>query len=242
MSAKALAVIIFFSISAKADLASDLLKASDAGRGGLKDGLSWKSKVTTIEDGETSVREFLVKAKESNAYIDSLAPARTRGEIYIFNDRSMWFFKASLKKPVSISPRQKLSGQAANGDIASTHYARDYIASIEKTEIVDGEKMHVLMLKAKASNLTYDQIRYWVSDKTKLAMKAEFLTLQGKVFKIGKMEYKNTLNHSGKENPFVSKVTIVDAKFPENKSILEYEKPKLEDHSASIFNVNNLAR
>jgi hypothetical protein len=102
--------------------------------------------------------------------------------------------------------------------------------------------MHVLMLKAKASNLTYDQIRYWVSDKTKLAMKAEFLTLQGKVFKIGKMEYKNTLNHSGKENPFVSKVTIVDAKFPENKSILEYEKPKLEDHSASIFNVNNLAR
>jgi hypothetical protein len=100
----------------------------------------------------------------------------------------------------------------------------------------------VLLLKAKAENLTYDQIRYWISDSKKLAMKAEFLTLEGKPFKLGKMEYKNTVSIGGKKTPFVSKLTIVDAKFAENKSVITYAAPKLEDHPRTLFNVNRLSR
>lgn len=225
-----------------ADRAEDLLKASDKNRGGVKDGLTWNLRLQTTEDGETSLREFLVKAKGNDAYVEVTAPARNKSEVYLFNDRNMWFYKSSLKKPVAISARQKLTGQAANGDIASTNYARDYKATLEKTESVNGEKMHVLLLKAKADNLTYDQIRYWISDKTNLAMKAEFLTLEGKPFKLGTMEYKNSVIINGKKTPFVSQLTIVDAKFAENKSVITYESPKLEDHATTFFNVNRLSR
>jgi hypothetical protein len=225
-----------------ADLASDLLESSDIGRGGVKDGIEWTGKVQTFENGNESNREFFIKAKDHDALAEATAPAKNKGEIFLFNDRQMWFFKPSLKKPVSISARQKLSGQAANGDIASTHYARDYTATLEKTESLDGVKHHVLLLKAKSPNLTYDQIRYWVSDKTKLATKAEFLTLQGVPFKRGFLEYNNKLEIGGKMLPFVSKLTIVDAKYENNKSILTYSSPKIVSHPASIFNYNNMTR
>lgn len=224
------------------DLAIELLKASDQGRGGVTEGVQWEAEIQTFENGEESTREFLVKAKQQDAFVEATAPAKNKNEVFLFNDRQMWFFKPSLKKPVSISARQKLSGQAANGDIASTNYARDYAATLEKTEVINGEKFHVLLLKANAKNLTYDQIRYWVSDKTKLAMRADFLTLQGKTFKIGQLEYKNKISIKGKSFPFVSQLIITDAKFNNNKSIIKYAKPQVVDHPESIFNVNNLTR
>lgn len=234
--------LITISFYAKADLATDLLKASDRARGGVKDGVQWAALIETEENGESSSREFNIKAKGDDAYVEATKPAKNKGEVYIFNDRNMWFFKPSLKKPISISARQKLTGQAANGDIASTHYARDYSAVIEKTENLNNEKMHVLMLTAKSKNLTYDKIRYWISDKTKLAMKAEFLTLQGKPFKVGLLKYGNTLSAGGETFPFISELVITDAKFQNNKSTITYKAPKVTQVSNSIFNVNNLTR
>lgn len=229
-------------LGAEPDLATSLLQASDRGRGGLQEGIEWVANIETIENGDTSNREYLIKAKGHDAFVEALKPAKNKGEVYLFNDRQMWFFKPSLKKPLAISSRQKLSGQAAYGDIASTHYGRDYTPTLEKTEDIGGVKHYVLLLKANAKNLTYDQIRYWISDKTKLATRAEFLTLQGKPFKIGLLEYNNVLNINGKTIAFVSQLTITDAKFPQNKSILKYSKPRVKDHNDAIFNKNNLTR
>ena len=238
--------IILFSLlvvtQASADMAVDLLKASDRARGQLEKGVSWRIEVETTEEGETSKREFSVKASGGDAYVEAIAPARNKGEIYLFNDRTMWFFKPSLKKPVAISARQKLVGQAANGDIASTNYARDYTPTIEGVENINGEKVHVLMLKAKADNLTYDKIRYWVSDKTKRGIKAEFLTLQGKPFKRATLEYKNKIKIDGKSLDFVSEMTIVDAQFANDRSTIRYFEPKAATHPKNLFSVNNLSR
>ncbi|MBX2987589.1 MAG: outer membrane lipoprotein-sorting protein [Bdellovibrionaceae bacterium] len=231
-----------FPFFAHADLALDLLKESDKARGSVEKGITWTSEVETREGDDVNTREFRVRAKGVDAHVEALQPARNKGEIYLFNDRNMWFFKPSLKKPVAISARQKLSGQAANGDIASTHYSRDYTPTLEGTEVVDGDKTHVLLLKAKANNLTYDQIRYWISDKTKRAVKAEFLTPQGQVFKRASMKYENRLPVDGRDILFVSEVEISDAKMEKNKSIIRYKEPKMQEHPASLFNINNLKR
>jgi len=235
-------LIALTSLTVRAESAIDLLKASDRGRGGIGEGIVWDAKVETAEDGEQSEREFLVKAKGNDALVEATEPARTKGEKFIFNDRNMWFYKPSLKKPVSISSRQKLSGQAANGDIASTHYARDYNPTVEKTEVINGKKCAVLLLKAKNSQVTYDQIRYWIDEKSKLGIKAEFLTLQGKPLKIGFLDYRNVLKSKGQSFPFVSQLTIIDARFPKNKSVIHYGNPRTEELSSSIFNMNNLSR
>ncbi len=225
-----------------AKLASELLSASDISRGGIKTGLEWNIQLQTVEEGSTSDRQFTVSAFGDDALVKALAPAKYKGEVYLFNNHNMWFFKPSLKKPVAISSRQKLSGQAANGDIASTNYFRDYDPSMEKYEVFNGEKCAVLLLKAKTNSVTYDQIRYWISLNKKLAMQAEFLTLQGQPFKRADFEYGNKVTFNGSQVPFISKMTIVDAKFKDNKSIITYEVPKLKNLTKSVFNINNLSR
>lgn len=220
----------------------ELMKASDRYRGGLAVGVTWNITIDTTEDGETTNSQYVVRAKGVNALAECFQPARCKGEVVLFNNRNLWFIKPGVKKPVAISARQRLSGQAANGDIASTNYARDYTATFEREEKVGGVNAYVLLLKAKDKNVTYDQIRYWVSKDKKLALKADFLTLQGEVFKSATFEYKNSLISKGKQIPFVSSMRIVDAAFSKNVTQIKYESPREEAHDDSIFNINNVAR
>lgn len=222
--------------------ASDLLRESDRARGSIESGVTWETQLKTVEDGESSTRSFVVQTRGDNAHVKATEPARTKGEVFLLSSRNMWFFKPGLKKPVSISTRQKLSGLAANGDIASTNYVRDYDATFVGEDKINGESTKVLLLKAKTKDVTYDQIKYWISSTRKLALKAEFMTLQGKPFKVATFEYSNTITNKGQKVPFISRMTIADAKFAENKSIIEYSNPKATDISPSLFNVNNLAR
>lgn len=222
--------------------AQKLLEASDRLRGSLLGGIEWRVTINSTENGEKSTRVYAVRALENNAYVETLDPARLKGEIFLFLDRNMWFYRPGTRKPISISARQKLTGQAANGDIASTNYSKDYSATITGTATLGSMKTHVLLLKAKADNLTYDQIRYFISQTNQQALKAEYLTVSGETFKVGTFEYKNSILVKGKKLPFVSKLTIRDARNPKEESVLIYSAPRLTNISPGLFNVNTLSR
>jgi len=222
--------------------ADQLLKDSDRARGAVKDGISWEIDVQNFGEGTNNQVHYLVKVKGVDALAEATAPARNKGEMMLFNDRTIWFFKPGIKKPVAISARQKLMGQAANGDIASTNYARDYDGKLLGEDKVAGQDTWKLELKAKAKNVTYDGIRYWISKKDHLGVKAEFLTVSGEIFKTATFDYKNQLSLNGKKYPFVSRMTILDAHDPALKTIIDYKSPKPQKLPDSIFNVNNLVR
>lgn len=222
--------------------AQKILQLSDRARGTVQSGVSWEADLLSVEEGDSSTRKFTVKVLGDNALVEIIEPARNMGEKFLFNDLDMWFHKPSLRKPVSVSPRQRNSGQAANGDIANTHFARDYHPKVVGKEKVDGKDAYVLMLDAKSKNVTYDKIKYWITDKTFLGVKAEFMTLQGKPFKRATFEYGNVIAMKGKKQPFISKMVITDAEFPDNKSTMTYKAPKEENFTPAIFNVNNLSR
>lgn len=226
----------------KAPPADKLLQLADRARGSVERGVSWDAELVSVEEGDSSTRKFNVKVLGNDALVEITEPARNMGEKFLFNDLDMWFHKPSLRKPVSVSPRQRNSGQAANGDIANTKYARDYNGKVIGKETVDGKDAWVLMLEAKSKNVTYDKIKYWIADKTYLGVKAEFMTLQGKPFKRATFKYGNVIATGGKKQPFISEMVITDAEFPENKSTMTYKTPKEESFSAAIFNVNNLSR
>lgn len=222
--------------------AEQLLKASDRARGAAEEGISWEITIQTVEDGSTNTVEYAVKVKGDNALAKATKPARNKGETMLFNDRNLWFFKPGLKKPMAISPRQKLMGEAANGDIASTNYYRDYDGEIIGEDVVNGKPAWKLMLKAKAKNVTYDGIRYWISKEDRLGVKAEFLTVGGDVFKTALFSYGNTMTAGDETYPFVSEMTVTDVVKPKNKTSIVYAKPRLQAHADSIFNINNIVR
>jgi outer membrane lipoprotein-sorting protein len=224
--------------------AVDLLKSSDRSRGAAAStqGLSWIADISSVENDESSEVQYKVRALGDDALAEVVKPVRQKGEIILFNDRTLWFFKPGLKKPVSLSARQKLSGQAANGDIASIQYARDYDAKLIGEDTVLAQNCWKLELKAKSKNTTYDKITYWISKKDKLAVRADFLTIAGEVFKTAEFKYGNTITVKAGSFPFISEMKILDAFNSKNMTLIKYQAPHEETHAKMIFNVNNIIR
>ena len=238
-----LITMVTFSINAAETVDTNkILEYSDRTRGGIKEGLEWKVNLNSLDEGDKTEREFFVKNKVNDSYVESLTPKKNKGEVFVFNSRTIWFFKPGLRKPVAISARQKLSGVASNGDIASTNYVRDYAATFSKIEPINGEDCYLLNLKSKATDTTYDRINYWVSKKTGLALKADFQSLSGKTLKTAVFSYGNKVTYKGETFPFISEMKITDAKNIKNQSTLTYAIPTVKNHPDSLFNVNNLLR
>lgn len=229
-----------FSANAVTQNVTDLLSYSDKARSGAELGMSWSVEIESKENGETFSNKYSVKTKGTSVLVETLLPLKNKGEKMLLKEHSMWFIKPSLRKPVSISVRQRLTGQTANGDIASTRYSRDYEGSFIGEEKINGENAYQLMLKAKDKSVTYDQIRYWIHKETKTAVKADFLTLSGQTLKSAVFEYKNSVEVNKEKIPFVSKMTITDHNNPSNQSVIIYKEIRAEEHPDRIFNINNI--
>ena len=154
----------------------------------------------------------------------------------------MWFAKPGLSKAVPISPRQKLMGGAANGDIASTNYSGDYKITHTAEGKVGGEDCLVLDLHAVDSRATYDRIKYWISKERIVGLKAEFYTVSGKMFKTATFEYKNSITINEKPREFISKMIITSAIIKEDVTAMHYNNAVLKKVSDATFNLNLLTR
>jgi hypothetical protein len=220
----------------------DILKHADQARGNL-DGIVWNIKITTTEDGGKESRGMAVKVKRNNTLAKFTSPANMNDRMVLMVDRNMWFIRSGLKKPVSLSPRQKLLGDAANGDIASTNYVEDYAATLLKEEAVRGEPCYVLDLKATNKSVTYDRIKYWVSKERLVGVKAEFYTISGKLFKTADFKYDNRIKvDNAGEALFVSELIIRDAIQRDRVTTMTYSNIRVEPIPDSTFNLNVLVR
>ncbi len=220
----------------------EILKHADRARGNVG-GIVWDITITTNEEGSTETRGMTVKVKGNDTLAKYTFPAAMNDRVVLMKDRNMWFIRAGLKKPVSISPRQKLMGDAANGDIASTDYAGDYQAVLLGEEVVSSEPCFVLDLKAASKNVTYDRIKYWVSKERLVGVKAEFYTVSGKLFKTAQFKYDNRIHVNDQEAiPFVSELVIRDAIQKDRTTTMTYRNIKVGPIPDSTFNMNLLVR
>lgn len=219
----------------------EMLIKSDEARGNTS-GFQWEIVLVSVENQKTQKRILELKSKNYNSVVRFLSPAKMKNRRVLMVDRNMWFIKPGLRKPVPISPRQKLMGSASNGDIASTNYAGDY--DIVKVENIfyNGQDCFVFDLKGKNKKVTYDRIKYWISKKDFLGIKAEFYTISGKMFKTATMEYNNKIKKKNKVQPFISKMTIQDAVSKQNVTTMQYRKIKIKKIADSVFNINLLLK
>ncbi len=220
--------------------AHSILKDSDQARGGGLPGIVWEIKLLS-RDGERTdePQRILVKAVDESSVAETQEPVRFKGSRILQVERNMWLTRPGLSKPIPISPRQRMSGQASNGDIAATNYAGDYDAQMNGMETLDAEACYVLDLKAKHKRATYDRIRYWVSVKRVVGIKAEFYSVSGKLLKTARFEYNNAIEHEGKRIPFISRMTIRDALI-DAETVMEFGTVKVKKIAASEFDLGQM--
>lgn len=226
------------------DDASDavaILRQADRARGNVQ-GVSWQVEIESREGEKVSRLTVAVKARGYDFLGEELDPPKYKGQKLLMVSGNMWFAKPGLSKPIPISRRQRLMGEAAHGDIAATNYADEYDATIVGEEAIAGEECLVFDLRAKDKKPTYDRIRYWVSRDRQVGVRAEYFTVSGKLIKSAIMEYARTPMADGVTRPFITKIVITDALASTNVTSLAFRNPRFGAIPDEDFNVNLFGR
>jgi outer membrane lipoprotein-sorting protein len=220
---KTLFLTILLSLSAYAQ--DDLLKEVDSYR---NPGEAYAMAVSIVSTGETDPAKFLVYLKGNDkTLVKVLGPKSNIGRNMLMIGENMWVYVPNIRRSVRVSLNQKLTGEAANGDISRMRWAGDYKFKIEKKEKKETE----LLLEALKDGLTYSKIRVWISSVDKRPLRAEFLTLSGKVIKTASYEdYKPLL---GKARP--TKIHIVDHLKKDQFSDILIEKMENKNFPDTLF-------
>lgn len=224
-----------------AESVQHILRRADEARGNLE-GVTWEVVLEAVERTYTSTMTFDVKARGFDIVGESLAPPKHKGNTVLMLQGNMWFYKPRLSKPVPISRRQKLLGNAAYGDIAATNYAEDYTATALAADTVNEEHCYVFDLLAKDKKTTYDRIKYWIAKGRLVGVKAEYFTVSGKKFKSALMEYANTVTVKGEERPFISRIRIYDELLTQDVTTLTFYHPQFQRLADHLFNLNLLVK
>ena len=226
---------------AMSTMPTNVLRRADEARGNVA-GIIWRVTVESKEGTRATAATIEVKARGFDVLATHLAPPKQKGNRLLMVNRNMWFYKPGLSKPVPISQRQKLMGNAAYGDIASTNYAEDYEAKRLPDEAVDGIPCYVFDLRARDKKTTYDRIKYWIAQDRLVGIKAEYFTVSGKRFKSAVMVYDHTIKIDGRDQPFISLFTIRDELVGENVTTMAFESTRIEAIPNHVFNLNLLTR
>ncbi len=203
-------------------------------------GIQWRVDVESTGGGSTPKAAFYAVSQGNRIYADVVAPESAKGRKYLAtSDGQMWFWKPSLSRPVSVYRNQRLKGDAAIGDIASTSFVDGYNVVSVEPDTLDGENAMVYTLKygtgLQLLNNTsgYDKIKYWVVTDSRLGKKAEFYSRSGNLMRTSTMEYENELDGG----PFLSKMVVVDS----GRTVtLSYSELKKGQYSPALFDKDSL--
>lgn len=132
------------------------------------------------EDSSTKAYSNLVRYAQ---------PPRDAGKLVLLNSTNLWFYDPASKASVRISPQQRLTGQASDGDVLTVNYARDYTATLVGRETLqDANHKNCdcwhLDLKAATPDAVYNHVEYWVERGTYRSVKGKFYADSGRLLKI----------------------------------------------------------
>ena len=198
--------------------AEAILKRSDGYRNG------WPSyvvhvKITSFESNkadEEKLYEVSQKGTEKT-YVEFMSP-REKGQHLLMLGDDMWVYLPDTSRPVRITPLERLSGDASNGDVARTNYAADYTPIYVRTEKAGADDCYVLNLTARRKGATYQRILYWVRVQDDRPVKAEFYLTSGKLVKSATFD--DFLSIGGRAQ--LRRMTLYDEIRHNSHSVLEY--------------------
>lgn len=117
-----------------------------------------------------------------DARVEGLSKKEKGRAVLVLGD-DMWLLLATAKRPIKVSPQQRMMGPASGGDLARTRFAADYEPRALAEESLDGVPCWRLELEAKRPAISFRRARLWVAKAGERPLKAEFLLVSGKLSK-----------------------------------------------------------
>lgn len=138
----------------------------------------------TMELGLTAAgtsQRWKVSARENgDARLDGLSPKEVGRSVLLLGDQ-MWLLLPGTRRPVKVSPQQRLMGPAAGGDVARTRFREDYTVGAMTEDSCEGRPCWRLELAARRASLSARTVWLWVAREGLVPLRAEFHLASGKL-------------------------------------------------------------
>lgn len=183
---------------------------------------------------ETAVFDAYINGDDKSLVVQK--EGRNRDMKILYVNEKMWVQLPNARRPIRITPIQRLMGQASNGDVAMVSYGDGYTAEVESEVEVRGVPCEKVRLIARKASATYNRIMLYVRQSDKRPVKAEFYLVSGKHFKTAYYETYMRIN----DQDILQRMTIVDELRKEEKTTFEYELVEEKQIPVKYFNKNYL--
>jgi outer membrane lipoprotein-sorting protein len=170
--------------------------------------------------------------------VEFVSPASEKGRYLLMLRDAMWIYMPNTRRPIRISPLQRLMGEASNGDVARTNYTVDYLPELAGEDVIDGVEAFILDLAAKDKDISYSRVKLWVSRKNYEPIQADFYVVSGMLMKRALFKEFGILN--GRRT--VTGMEIHDMRRKGLWTELRYSNLQPKTLSDKLFNKNYLGK
>lgn len=217
------------SAMANSDAASLLVQRAEQYRG-LADSYVLHGRIETLRDGvQDKVQPYQLLAGTDRKSLVIFTGGINQGQKVLMQDQQFWLQLPGSRRPLRITPMQKLLGEASSGDVASLSWSDDYLATLANEQPNANEQ--ILELNANRSGLSYQRIRLVIAESDKFPLRAEFYVGSGKLAKQATF-VRGQLN--GQER--VTAMQLTDKLQSKAITVLHYDSVTPQPLPARLFN------
>lgn len=206
-----------------------LVSAAERYRG-LAESYVLNGRIETLQDGvQDKLQPYQLLAGTDRKSLVIFTGGINQGQKVLIQDQQFWLQLPGSRRPLRITPMQKLLGEASSGDVASLSWSADYQATLASTQPNAGEQ--VLDLSAKRNGLSYQRIRLVIASSDKFPLRAEFYLGSGKLAKQATF-VRGALNGQDR----VTAMQLTDKLQSKAVTVLHYDSVTPQPLPARLFN------
>ncbi|NVD08939.1 outer membrane lipoprotein-sorting protein [Vibrio sp. JPW-9-11-11] len=181
------------------------------------------SLVSLFENGQLDkTRQYHVYTREERQSLVIFKSQVEAGQKMLMLADNYWLVMPKSRRPIRITPMQKLLGEASVGDISTLTWSEDYQASWVSNETVASGQQTILTnrlrLTAKTTGASYQAIDLWLDAHDDFPIKADLYLRSGKLAKQAWFE-----RGTRDEQTRVTAMTLLDQIQPAKKTVIEYQ-------------------
>ena len=134
----------------------------------------------TVKDARSSQRWRVSARANGDARLEGLSEKEQGRAVLMLGDQ-MWLLVPGSRRPVKVTPQQRMMGPAAGGDVARTRFRIDYEVAEVAEESLEDRPCWRLELTAKRPSASARAVRLWVARDRTAPLLAEYRLASGKL-------------------------------------------------------------
>ena len=198
-----------------------------------------KSEAELFKSGELDKqRKYDVYIKPGRRSLVLFRSAADQGQKVLMLDDRYYLFMPRSKRPIRITPMQRLLGEASTGDIATMTWSEDYDGSIVSQDtLINGVTCLQLDLHSTRSGTTYSRIKLFVARDGYWPVQADLYLASGKLAKQATFVIEQ--REQGQQ---VASMKLIDRIQTDQHTVIHYRSMTSRDIPEKFYNPAFLSR